>query len=110
MQASKEIQWKRNFAAALPIIIGFMVGCNLTALFLAPFSWLMAIQLLVWLITLFGLISIQQAQRRKRDTRLAELVRLLDTQPSVTKKSVTDFLPTDTKHSRSTTGFDPSLN
>ena len=52
--------------AALPIIIGFIAGCNLTALCLAPWSWLLATQFTVWLLTLWILLSIQRKQAANR--------------------------------------------
>jgi len=72
----KSIRRKEDFAALLPVIIGFMAGCNLTALFLLPWSWLLAAQLVLWLITLCALASIQQRQAARRRGVLMKLAEL----------------------------------
>lgn len=74
----KSIRRKEDFVALLPVIIGFIAGCNLIALFVLPWSWLLAAQLVLWLITLCALVRIQQRQAARRRAVLMKLAELAD--------------------------------
>jgi hypothetical protein len=106
----KSIRRKEDFAALLPVIIGFMAGCNLTALFLLPWSWLLAAQLVLWLITLCVLVSIQQRQAARRRAVLMKLAELAGDRHVEKGRFDLEQRSEGTTRLRPPSGVDPSRN
>lgn len=106
----KSIKRKDEFAALLPVIIGFMAGCSLTALLLVPWSWLLAAQSVLWLVTLCVLIRIQQRQAARRRTVIMKLSELADERELDEIRSTFDRGSRDCSRLRPPSGVDPSRN